>query len=60
MTIAVICFSGLLFTLWELAQQQHANKWTLKSIAWLMTQVWFGMGAVLTPGPYVHYGLDVR
>ncbi|KAF8525897.1 receptor-activated Ca2+-permeable cation channel [Hysterangium stoloniferum] len=41
-TIASICFSGLLFTLWELAQLTPDNKWTMKSIAWLMTQIWFG------------------
>jgi len=43
MTIAAICFSGLLFTLWELAQLNPDSNWTVKSIAWLMTQVWFGM-----------------
>jgi hypothetical protein len=42
MTIAAISFSGLLFTLWELAQLERGNTWTVKSIAWLMTQVWFG------------------
>ncbi|KIJ51512.1 hypothetical protein M422DRAFT_26918 [Sphaerobolus stellatus SS14] len=42
MTIAAICFSGLLFTLWELALLNPGNTWTVKSIAWLMTQVWFG------------------
>jgi hypothetical protein len=52
MTIAAICFSGLLFTLWELAQQEHKNTWTVKSIAWLMTQVWFGMNAHLMPSMY--------
>ena len=44
MTIAAICFSGLLFTLWQLAQLERGNRWTVKSIAWLMTQVWFGEG----------------
>jgi len=38
MGIASICFSGLLFTLWTLASE----KWTIKSIAWLMVQIWFG------------------
>lgn len=38
MCIAAICFSGLLFTLWTLA----SSKWKLKSIAWLMVQIWFG------------------
>ncbi|KAI0267672.1 hypothetical protein BC834DRAFT_54466 [Gloeopeniophorella convolvens] len=38
MCIAAICFSGLLFTLWTFASDQ----WTLKSIAWLMVQIWFG------------------
>jgi len=42
MTIAAICFSGLLFTLWQLAQLEPENTWTVTSIAWLMTQVWFG------------------
>ncbi|KAJ3742240.1 hypothetical protein DFH05DRAFT_1402192 [Lentinula detonsa] len=36
--IASICFSGLLFTLWTLGK----HKWTLKSISWLMVQIWFG------------------
>ncbi|KAI0303626.1 hypothetical protein B0F90DRAFT_1809383 [Multifurca ochricompacta] len=38
MGIAAICFSGLLFTLWTLASET----WTLKAIAWLMLQIWFG------------------
>ncbi|KAI0067204.1 hypothetical protein BV25DRAFT_1911871 [Artomyces pyxidatus] len=38
MGIAAICFSGLLFTLWTLA----ADTWPIKSIAWLMVQIWFG------------------
>jgi len=36
--IASICFSGLLFTLWQLA----SDRWSIKSIAWLMVQIWFG------------------
>ncbi|KAJ3533040.1 hypothetical protein NM688_g7340 [Phlebia brevispora] len=36
--IAAICFSGLLFTLHSLA----ADKWSVKAIAWLMVQIWFG------------------
>ncbi|KAF9810730.1 hypothetical protein IEO21_06822 [Rhodonia placenta] len=36
--IAAICFSGLLFTLHSLA----ADTWSVKAIAWLMVQIWFG------------------
>ncbi|GBE88279.1 hypothetical protein BKA93DRAFT_827390 [Sparassis latifolia] len=36
--IAAICFSGLLFTLHSLA----SGTWTVKKIAWLMVQIWFG------------------
>ncbi|KZT07728.1 uncharacterized protein LAESUDRAFT_103790 [Laetiporus sulphureus 93-53] len=36
--IAAICFSGLLFTLHSLA----ADTWSVKRIAWLMVQIWFG------------------
>ncbi|KAH9856662.1 hypothetical protein C2E23DRAFT_772105 [Lenzites betulinus] len=39
-TIAAICFSGLLFTLHNLAED--SGKWSVKSIAWLMVQIWFG------------------
>ncbi|KAJ7127115.1 receptor-activated Ca2+-permeable cation channel [Mycena epipterygia] len=38
MAIAAICFSGLLFTLWTLGKES----WTIKGIAWLMVQIWFG------------------
>jgi len=38
MGIAAVCFSGLLFTLWSLAD----GKWTVKAIMWLMVQIWFG------------------
>ncbi|KAI0787426.1 hypothetical protein C8Q74DRAFT_605518 [Fomes fomentarius] len=38
--IAAICFSGLLFTLHNLAAQ--SGRWSFKSIAWLMVQIWFG------------------
>ncbi|KAL7278976.1 hypothetical protein ACG7TL_006808 [Trametes sanguinea] len=38
--IAAICFSGLLFTLHDLAAD--TGKWSIKSIAWLMVQIWFG------------------
>ncbi|EJF64813.1 hypothetical protein BD309DRAFT_962257 [Dichomitus squalens] len=38
--IAAICFSGLLFTLHNLSAD--SGRWTLKSIAWLMVQIWFG------------------
>ncbi|EJU02408.1 hypothetical protein DACRYDRAFT_66519 [Dacryopinax primogenitus] len=37
-SICMICFSGLLFTLWRLGD----HKWRLSQIAWLMVQVWFG------------------
>ncbi|KAF8905041.1 receptor-activated Ca2+-permeable cation channel [Gymnopilus junonius] len=42
--IAAICFSGLLFTLWTLASDDPVghDHWTVKSIAWLMVQIWFG------------------
>ncbi|KAF9048651.1 receptor-activated Ca2+-permeable cation channel [Panaeolus papilionaceus] len=42
--IAAICFSGLLFTLWTLAGDDPAGRlrWPLKSIAWLLVQIWFG------------------
>ncbi|KAI0300759.1 hypothetical protein BC826DRAFT_1096100 [Russula brevipes] len=43
MGIASVCFSGLLFTLWTLA----SDKWTIKSIAWLMVQIWFGIPTCL-------------
>ncbi|KAG9039905.1 hypothetical protein FRB95_004377 [Tulasnella sp. JGI-2019a] len=36
--VAATCFSGLLFTLWKLS----GDDWTLKKIAWLMVQIWFG------------------
>ncbi|TEB34488.1 receptor-activated Ca2+-permeable cation channel [Coprinellus micaceus] len=39
--IAAICFSGLLFTLWTLADH-GGHQWSLQSIAWLMVQIWFG------------------
>ncbi|KAJ7931371.1 receptor-activated Ca2+-permeable cation channel [Mycena leptocephala] len=38
MAIAAICFSGLLFTLWTLGKETRS----IKSIAWLMVQIWFG------------------
>ncbi|KAF8962728.1 hypothetical protein BDZ97DRAFT_1920296 [Flammula alnicola] len=43
-SIAAICFSGLLFTLWTLASDDPVGHehWTFKSIAWLMVQIWFG------------------
>ncbi|KAF9442105.1 hypothetical protein P691DRAFT_811368 [Macrolepiota fuliginosa MF-IS2] len=44
--IAAICFSGMLFTLWTLAQDQiplpDQKPWTVRSIAWLIVQIWFG------------------
>ncbi|THH07159.1 hypothetical protein EW145_g3575 [Phellinidium pouzarii] len=39
MCVAAVCFSGLLFTLWTLADH---NQWPLKKIMWLMVQIWFG------------------
>ncbi|KAJ7716736.1 receptor-activated Ca2+-permeable cation channel [Mycena maculata] len=47
MAIAMICFSGLLFTLWTLAKDGNQDipekdKWTLANIAWLMVEIWFG------------------
>jgi hypothetical protein len=35
MFLAVVCFSGLLFTLWTLGR----DTWTVKKIAWLMLSV---------------------
>ncbi|KAF8640326.1 hypothetical protein AX16_010221 [Volvariella volvacea WC 439] len=42
--IAAVCFSGLLFTLWTLSKDNPTEheRWTMKSIAWLMVQIWFG------------------
>ncbi|KAF8072069.1 receptor-activated Ca2+-permeable cation channel [Lyophyllum atratum] len=39
--IAAVCFSGLLFTLWTMGKDSDPAP-SLKSIAWLMTQIWFG------------------
>ncbi|RDB26026.1 Calcium channel YVC1 [Hypsizygus marmoreus] len=39
--IAAVCFSGLLFALWTLGKDADPAP-SLKSIAWLMTQIWFG------------------
>ncbi|KAL5526362.1 hypothetical protein ACEPAF_8085 [Sanghuangporus sanghuang] len=39
MCVAAVCFSGLLFTLWTLADK---NQWPLRKIIWLMVQIWFG------------------
>jgi len=41
--IAAICFSGLLFTLWDLA----SGTWTVGETAWLMIQIWFGWSSFL-------------
>ncbi|KAI0034203.1 receptor-activated Ca2+-permeable cation channel [Vararia minispora EC-137] len=38
MGIAMICFSGVMFTLWTLGGDQ----WSLRAITWLMIQIWFG------------------
>lgn len=53
--IAAICFSGILFTLWKLGKilksgtrrlahsvPAASDRWSVKSIAWLMVQIWFG------------------
>ncbi|KAF5381962.1 hypothetical protein D9615_004249 [Tricholomella constricta] len=39
--IAAACFSGLLFTLWTLGKDEEPSP-SLNSIAWLLTQIWFG------------------
>jgi hypothetical protein len=56
--IAAICFSGLLFTLWELGRvcllpNRRAElcyiaggTWTVKNTTWLMIQIWFGNTAL--------------
>ncbi|KAG1825078.1 hypothetical protein EV424DRAFT_701665 [Suillus variegatus] len=36
--IAAVCFSGILLTLYTLA----SGTWTIRNIAWLMVQIWFG------------------
>lgn len=36
--IAVVCFSGIFLTLYTLA----SGTWTMRNIAWLMVQIWFG------------------
>ncbi|KAG2147693.1 hypothetical protein DEU56DRAFT_785454 [Suillus clintonianus] len=36
--IAAVCFSGVLLTLYTLA----SGAWTMRGIAWLMVQIWFG------------------
>jgi len=41
--IAAICFSGMLFTLWDLA----SGTWTVGETAWLMIQIWFGWSSFL-------------
>ncbi len=59
-TIAAICFSGLLFSLQNLGTfhsiltfkytkvrichslAEDTGRWSVKSIAWLMVQIWFG------------------
>ena len=55
--IAAICFSGLLFTLWTLGTILYSlslihdamnttyaasDTWSIRAIAWLMVQIWFG------------------
>ncbi|KAF8556200.1 hypothetical protein OG21DRAFT_1437510 [Imleria badia] len=42
MCIAATCFSGLLLTLYTLA----SDRWSVKSIAWLMLQIWFGSSSL--------------
>ncbi|KAF7375030.1 hypothetical protein MSAN_00389100 [Mycena sanguinolenta] len=39
--VVVLQASGLLFTFWTLGKD-GAEKWTIKRIAWLMVQIWFG------------------
>ncbi|KAG2035862.1 hypothetical protein BDR03DRAFT_1092852 [Suillus americanus] len=36
--IAVVCFSGILLTLYTLA----SGTWSMRDITWLMVQIWFG------------------
>ncbi|KAG1773581.1 hypothetical protein EDD22DRAFT_858515 [Suillus occidentalis] len=36
--VAAVCFSGILLTLYTLA----SGTWTIRNIAWLMVQIWFG------------------
>ena len=55
--IAAVCFSGILFTLWKLGTSPQSSPlcdpelpmpaadedtWSIRSIAWLMIQIWFG------------------
>ncbi|EJD07018.1 receptor-activated Ca2+-permeable cation channel [Fomitiporia mediterranea MF3/22] len=37
--VAAVCFSGVAFTLWTLADK---TLWPLKKIIWLMIEIWFG------------------
>ncbi|KAG2362718.1 hypothetical protein BDR07DRAFT_1450997 [Suillus spraguei] len=46
--IAVVCFSGIFLTLYTLGNSlltfpiQASGTWTMRNIAWLMVQIWFG------------------
>ncbi|KAK2463448.1 hypothetical protein APHAL10511_004534 [Amanita phalloides] len=42
--IAAISFSGILFALWTLAQDDQVarGRWSIRAIAWLMVEIWFG------------------
>ncbi|KAF8737605.1 hypothetical protein AX14_012600 [Amanita brunnescens Koide BX004] len=42
--IAAISFSGLLYALWTLVQndEEAHRRWDVRSIVWLMVQIWFG------------------
>lgn len=38
MALAIVCFSGFLYTFWSLS----APEWTARRIIWIMMKVWFG------------------
>jgi hypothetical protein len=38
MLLAIVCFSGFLYTFWSLS----APEWTARRIIWIMMKVWFG------------------
>jgi hypothetical protein len=38
MALAVVCFSGFLYTFWSLS----GPEWTARDIIWIMMKVWFG------------------
>lgn len=47
----IICFSGLMFTLWILARDRSIDHnhepWTLGSLAWYCVHIWLGSGYVI-------------